>query len=191
MKTQKRNFVVEFKSARRRSPMPDSIWGNTDLKAHAREAEAEAPHLFESNVTSEDLREEAEMPADAQHQTQPIEDKGAENPEHVSASIVEAQQISAEPDGATSHPIAVFKVRKEAAEPRSKRMSKQQLTTSAKRHDPFVSNTSEARSDSSDVEASSDELVALEIENQRLRGLLARQLKQENLDLLNMLARFS
>ena len=51
MKTQQRKFVVEFKSGRRRSAkQPDSIWGNADLKSLARQAQAEAPHLFEPNM---------------------------------------------------------------------------------------------------------------------------------------------
>ncbi|MET4689523.1 hypothetical protein [Sinorhizobium fredii] len=48
MKPQQRKFIVEVKSARRRSTTSQSsIWGDTDLKALARAAETEAPHLFE------------------------------------------------------------------------------------------------------------------------------------------------
>lgn len=47
MKPQQRKFIVEVKSARRRSTgRPAPIWGDTDLKAFVREAEAEVPHLF-------------------------------------------------------------------------------------------------------------------------------------------------
>src|SRR5690606_25494119 len=47
MKTPQRAFV-EIKSGRRRSTVrPTSIWGNTDLKSLLREAETDAPHLFE------------------------------------------------------------------------------------------------------------------------------------------------
>lgn len=48
MKPQQRKFIVEVKSARRRTTTsPSSIWGDTDLKALVRQAETEAPHLFE------------------------------------------------------------------------------------------------------------------------------------------------
>lgn len=48
MKPQQRKFIVEVKSPRRRlTTSQSSIWGDTDLKAIARAAETEAPHLFE------------------------------------------------------------------------------------------------------------------------------------------------
>lgn len=50
MRTPQRSFVVEFKSGRRPPKAgTNSIWGDTDLKAVAREVEDEASHLFRSN----------------------------------------------------------------------------------------------------------------------------------------------
>lgn len=47
MKSQ-RSFVVERKSSRRRQKaQASSIWGDTDFKALARDAEVHAPHVFE------------------------------------------------------------------------------------------------------------------------------------------------
>lgn len=48
MRPQQRKFEVEVKPSRRRTTTrPSSIWGDTDLRALAREAEADAPHLFD------------------------------------------------------------------------------------------------------------------------------------------------
>lgn len=64
MKPQQRKFIVEVKSPRRRSTTSQSsIWGDTDLKAIARAAKTDAPHLFEpaqrmelpSPVTTEEV----------------------------------------------------------------------------------------------------------------------------------------
>lgn len=55
MKRQQSNFVVEIKG-RRRSPAPvKSIWGSTDIGRLAREVAADAPHLFESGNSKEEL----------------------------------------------------------------------------------------------------------------------------------------
>ncbi|WP_028055615.1 hypothetical protein [Sinorhizobium medicae] len=57
MKAPQRRFVVEFKSGRRQpKARSKSIWGDTDLKALAREVEEKASHLFNSD-------EAAGMPA--------------------------------------------------------------------------------------------------------------------------------
>ena len=52
MRAPQRNFVVEFKSRSRqpKAAKPASIWGDTDLKAVAREVEDEAGHLFSAPV---------------------------------------------------------------------------------------------------------------------------------------------
>lgn len=55
MKTPQQNFVVEYKSGRRHTDARSgSIWGNTDLKALVRAAEADAPHLFDSKTAPKD-----------------------------------------------------------------------------------------------------------------------------------------
>lgn len=55
MKTPQQNFVVEYKSGRRHNDARSgSIWGNTDLKALVRAAEADAPHLFDAKTAPKD-----------------------------------------------------------------------------------------------------------------------------------------
>ncbi|WFU05250.1 hypothetical protein QA648_31510 (plasmid) [Rhizobium sp. CB3171] len=95
MKTPQRNFVVEVKSKRRRSTTrPNSIWGNTDLKALARQAETEAPHLFEVKMGLETSGQNGEMRVDQRPQAQ--RDRGETgNPIQVAASLNEAAQIDA------------------------------------------------------------------------------------------------
>ncbi|MGB3812559.1 MAG: hypothetical protein WA950_04975 [Shinella sp.] len=66
MKSQ-RSFVVERKSSRRRQKaQASSIWGDTDFKALARDAEVHAPHVFEEQQQSA-----------AASETAPIMDKQA------------------------------------------------------------------------------------------------------------------
>ncbi|UJW77533.1 hypothetical protein [Rhizobium sp. SL42] len=64
MKTPQQKFVVEFKSGRRQhDARAGSIWGNTDLKALVRAAEADAPHLFDRQTATEDATAHGEVEA--------------------------------------------------------------------------------------------------------------------------------
>lgn len=157
MKSQQRTFVVEFKSPRRRSKTPPaSIWGNTDLDALVRDAEADAPHLFEPISTTPGQDSELQL------HTRPeahIDNTAETNDGQISALSVEAEQIP--PQQAND------------------------LTFSG-----VPQSVPGVRSTAAQVEAHVDELVALEQENRRLKGLLVKHLLQQNVQLREMLARF-
>lgn len=92
MKSQ-RSFVIERKSSRRRQKaQASSIWGDTDFKALARDAEVYAPHVFEEQPQSAGAPEAA-----------PIMDKQAADTLKPSdrAQPVEASPTD-KPAGATS-----------------------------------------------------------------------------------------
>lgn len=187
MKTQQRKFVVEIKSARRRSPMSDSIWGNTDLEALVREAKAEAPHLFEGNTAPDASGQDVPVPQE--DHTQHSDDKVAENQK---ASMAASQHVLAtqHDTGSASSSIAVSQPNKDRFEPRPKKMSQQRRKENVKRRPSFAKDLLDQRSISPQLGAISDELVALEAENRRLKSLFAQSLHQENFLLLKMLERF-
>lgn len=177
MKPQQRKFVVEVKSARRRSTTSQSsIWGDTDLKALVRAAETEAPHLFEP----------------AQRMELPSPETTAEVLPNEGAVIEAAAPIAdlADPtEGGTgnedvfsgSAPILPLEVDRPKAIPQKTKLKRQ---GSVRRGRPIGSRTVIVTPETI------DDLAALEEENRRLKGLLAQRLRQENILLQKMLERF-
>lgn len=190
MKTPQRNFIVELKSKRRRSTMPPvSIWGNTDLKAFARQVETDAPHLFESRTGSETLSQGNEVQSDRTPQRQ-IDDRvesGSQN--QGSASLTESvQSVSSQNDRGPANSMPRSK------KPRAKRR-RLDATTAAGDTGPEVhldrtTNAGDKRSATAEVETPLDELVGLDAENRHLKALLANRLRQQNMRLRKMLERF-
>ncbi|EPE96485.1 hypothetical protein [Rhizobium grahamii] len=176
MKPQQRKFVVEFKSTRRRPKgQAKSIWGNTDFKAIVRETQADAPHLF--------------GPVD------PSPQSGPEREHHLPASLAPAE--AAAPD----HDLTQFKqsdvpaeaapqFERDAAKPvvRSSRPPREQPKL---RHRPVRRASTDFRETPTMAQpGQSDDLIALEDENRRLKALMAEYLRQQNSALRDMLLRF-
>jgi hypothetical protein len=89
MKSQ-RSFVVERKSSRRRPKAEtSSIWGDTDFKALARAAEAEAPNIFKAQAEQPAAVVEAiiEAPAPAADNAPAPEVIAKEKPTEAAPSI--------------------------------------------------------------------------------------------------------
>ena len=190
MKTQQRKFVVELKSARRRSTMrPASIWGDTDLKALVREAEADAPHLFEANMVSKTPGEDGALRADARPET-PLNDNTETGDDgQISASPVEAEQTySPQQDNELTF-NSVPQLQEDASGRRSPRAARRRRKADISHHANGAKDAATLRSTAAQVKAPADELVALDEENRRLRGLLANHLRQQNMQLRKMLAR--
>ncbi|MBD9641373.1 hypothetical protein IB277_34305 [Ensifer sp. ENS07] len=176
MKPQQRKFIVEVKSPRRRSTASQpSIWGDTDLKAIARAAETDAPHLFEPaqpmelpspEITAEVLPNEgAVIEASA-----PIADLAA--PTEGGRGIE---------DAASSARVLPLEVDRPKAVPPQKKPKRQGLARKGRGiGSPTVIATPEASGD----------LAALDEENRRLKGLVVQRLRQENTILKKMLERF-
>jgi hypothetical protein len=177
MKPQQRKFIVEVKSARRRSTTSQSsIWGDTDLKALVRAAETEAPHLFEPaqcldlpspETTAEVLPNEGAV----------IEASGP-----IADLATPTEGASGIEDASGSAPILPLEVDRPDAIPQKKKPKRQ---GSARRGRPIGSRTMMIAA----PEAIED-LAALEEENRRLKALLAQRLRQENIQLSEMLERF-
>ncbi|WP_064710239.1 hypothetical protein [Rhizobium bangladeshense] len=189
MKTPQRKFVVEFKSGRRRSAtQPDSIWGNTDLRAFVRQAETEAPHLFESKLEPNALVQPGEISQDQQLGNH-LDDSDDVNQTQAAASLTEPVQIVPLQNN-HAHIGSVPQSKRHSAKKPARKAATRNIE---RRSGNYVDRASKARGKKSSagyVGAAVDELTALIVENRRLKALLIKQLHQENLQLRKMLERF-
>ncbi|MBD9650222.1 hypothetical protein IB267_17885 [Ensifer sp. ENS09] len=175
MKPQQRKFIVEVKSARRRSAIrPSSIWGDTDLKALVREAETEAPHLFGAVGRADNLSSRQNGEAGTQDQS-----KIADVPQIDSATVVAEEALPDRTEDAGRPLAEVAPVALEAPQ-----MAK------PNRRSPVVRRALSKTIDVPAADIAVDDLAALEEENRRLKGLLVQRLRQENAQLRTMLERF-
>ena len=199
MKTPQRRFVVEFKSGRRQpKAQTNSIWGDTDLKALAREVEDTAPHLFDSKkgpgTTDSDETRPAD-PIDAESvraddvdvaraaiafaNGAKVEISKQHEVDHAAETVVQVQEsrpLSQPRTNSTSTP------RK-----RAKRAPAQTIALNPK----VGHEDRRAQTGAVDDPISVDELATLDADNKRLKRLLAEQLRAQNLWLKKMLARFN
>ncbi|AUX79471.1 hypothetical protein [Sinorhizobium fredii] len=196
MKMPQRSFVVEFKSGRRRSTArPDSIWGDTDFKALAREVEQKAPHLFNSEEAPGEPSSRAAADAiDAVSASEHVGEKRVAREASVSSTgsgfelpiqpEAERQAVKAGGQGQGGNPLPPRALRSTA------RQSARRIPVRKK---SAKDTKDDARAQSAAIEhpISLDELAALEAENKRLKSLLAEQLRVQNVQLKTMLARFS
>lgn len=190
MKTQQRKFVVEIKSARRRSTTrPDSIWNDTDLKALVREVEADAPHLFEPHIFSKTVGQDSELQPNSNPETSLNDNVEVADDRPISMPSIEAERIYFSQQGNDLAFNSVPQLNEDASKWRSPKVARRRREARLN-HTDFTSDGLGARSTAAPVEAPSDELVALDEENRRLKGLLAKHLLQQNGQLRKMLARF-
>lgn len=183
-----RKFTVEFKSARRRQKGPtNSIWGETDFKALAHEVKLMAPHLFNSTEATATPSKNDRPPVDP--------NRGSEVDQTVSVELVQAPVASGdspevkasklpEPSPPASDAIVQLPDAPPVLQPRlrpNRRKRGGDVSVSVHQNKP---------AQTFERPISSDELAALEAENQRLRSLLAATLRAQNLQLKKMLERF-
>ncbi|MFQ6186230.1 hypothetical protein ACLMJV_30485 [Sinorhizobium meliloti] len=195
MKTPQRRFVVEFKSGRRLpKARSNSIWGDTDLKALAREVEGTTSHLFNSNVAAEMPDSGETAPAD------PINAEPAkERAEAVAIPFSNSAQVEISKHHEADHPAeAVVQVQESPPAPQPRTTSTDTPRKRAKRApaqtialNPKVGHDNRrAQTGAVDDPISLDELATLDADNKRLKRLLAEQLRAQNLWLKKMLERF-
>lgn len=201
MKTPRQNFVVEYKSGRRQSKTrTNSIWGDADLKALAREVENKAPHLFNSNEASgtpEEGRDTAPDLIRSGSTDQPAGEVEAARAVMLSSDSAEAENPKPhEADHPADQPVAQVEENQPASQPRRTSKSASRNRT---KHDPVHAaepvsmdgqDDQDAQSGSAEAPISVEELAAFDAENRRLKSLLAKRLHLENLQLKKMLERF-
>jgi hypothetical protein len=196
MKTPQRSFVVEFKSGRRQpKTKTNSIWGDTDLKALAREVEEKASHLFSSN-DAPSTPDSAGL-ADSLNAASASEDGGdvdmarAVTPSSNGAET-EILKHAADPPAAVE---AVAQVQE--SQPASQRRTTSSGTPRKRALAQTIAHNSEVGNEDRKPQAgtvdnpiSVDELATLDADNKRLKRLLAEHLRAQNLWLNKMLERF-
>ncbi|MDW9500546.1 hypothetical protein CN074_13005 [Sinorhizobium medicae] len=200
MKTPQRRFVVEFKSGRRQpKTKANSIWGDTDLKALAREVEEKASYLFNSNEAPLPP-DSAEMGlADSLNAASASEDGGDIDMARAvipSSNGAETEILKHAADPPAAEAVVQVQESQPASQPRTittgtprKRARRGAAKTMA--NDSQVGHEDrQAQTGTVDSPISLDELAALEADNKRLKRLLAEQLRAQNLWLKKMLERF-
>lgn len=171
MKTQQRRFVVEIKSKGRRSAAKQgSIWGTTDLKVAARQAARVAPQLFDDEGATVDIAadEPALLVAPVPVAPAPVDTDNKESTPVALKSVEPIVAVAAVIEEA--RPSTAGNTGAKAQPPRS---------VSAAKQNPTVTDI-----------ALTDDLAPLELENRRLKSLLAERLRQQNRQLRTMLERF-
>lgn len=194
MKRTQRNFVVEFKSSRRRpTAQANSIWGNTDFKALALEVETMSPQLFKAASPVEDTpapsidtpREPRILHPIAQgHDGASMLAREADAP----ADIL-AEHESVRDDAPTNTVEAVAEVSASSIpRPRNARRAIRKRGTALREVNAGKKDSAPATTDLTPV--SFEELDLLEAENRRLKALMAAKLRAENALLAKMIQRF-
>ncbi|NRP75541.1 hypothetical protein ILFOPFJJ_06464 [Ensifer psoraleae] len=186
MKTPSRKFTVEFKSARRRQKGPtNSIWGETDFEALAREAKVIAPHLFNSTEATAAHGRDERPPVDPNPRFE-VDNTGKDAEPPVASTDnpeVKASTLH-EPSPQASDAVVEIQEAPPISQRRARPKRQKRLEfTPIDVHEDKTGQTLERL-------ISSDELAALEVENRRLKNLLAARLREQNLQLNKMLERF-
>ncbi|WFU50741.1 hypothetical protein [Sinorhizobium terangae] len=200
MKTPQRRFAVEFRSGRRQPKAPtNSIWGDTDLKALAREVEDAAPHLFDSNKGPGTPDSGETRPAD------PI-NAGSGNERVDDVDVAPAAvpfgngvEVENSKHHEADHPAeAAVQVEESQPAPQRRATSSGTPRMRAQRapaqtialNSTVGHDDRQPRTGTVDNPTCHDELAAVDADNKRLKRLLAEQLRAQNLWLKKMLERF-
>jgi hypothetical protein len=188
MRTQQRSFVVEIKSARRRSKtQPKSIWGNTDFAALVRDTEAALP--FMQNANSETSVSGGSLPIAMEKQIKVAELSKVGEEELRETPLVECDQVVRHQREVASPDSQVLKVvasetKRQAAKAFKRRRARRESSAGE------VSAVLTVMGGMDLVETDFDDLALLDTENHRLKQLLAKYLAQQNAQLKAMLKRF-
>ncbi|WP_037456432.1 hypothetical protein [Sinorhizobium fredii] len=199
MKTPQRRFVVEFKSGRRQpKAQTNSIWGDTDLQALAREVEDTAPHLFNSNKAPGTPDSGEARPADPINAASANERADAVDLA-LAIPVANGAEVEISKHHAADHPAEAV-VQGQESQPasqsrttstgtprkRAKRAPAQTIAHNSK----LGHEDRKAQTGTVDNPILLDELAALDADNKRLKRLLAEQLRTQNVWLKKKLERF-
>jgi hypothetical protein len=188
MKTQQRKFVVEIKSAGRRSvARQGSIWGSTDLKAFVRQAESDAPQLFEPAQEPDTIRQDVANLPDGELAARTNEGLGSGDAQQVATPMPEAV-----PDQSPQRERvnAISSLERVAPGSPSTNLPTPKRKKPIKRQAHGATGAGALTTADVPIGEPIDELVALDAENRRLKALLAEHIRRQNLRLREMLDRF-
>ncbi|MBB3458736.1 hypothetical protein FHT86_007062 [Rhizobium sp. BK313] len=193
--------MVEFKSGRRQpKARTNSIWGDTDLKALAREVEDKASPLFSSNEVSGMPDAGGDMLPAPIDVISASENAGDLNDGRTAMFSADGADFDISKQHEADRPAveAVAEMQesrpalrpqatsRNAARKRAKRFPARAIADISTGGCEDQSTQSETAKDA----ISFDEVAALDAENRRLKRLLAEQLHAQNLQIKKMLERF-
>ena len=193
MRTPRRDFAVEYKSTRRQTkPQPKSIWGNVDLRAVARQVDADDALSMPEPLQSEPVETQRAEPSspsnDATHlaancpdnvdDRQPLDDAKPE--------AVDAVQPP-DPEVSINKPHLAGNAATSSPRTRDRKSAGRKSSAQTTRYSHFV----DAPNASLPPVALGDDILALDAENRRLKRLLADKLRSENELLRSILGRLS
>ena len=191
MKAPQRRFTVEFKSGRRQPrERKNSIWGDIDLKAFAREVEA--VQSFSTNETPAARDTRGNLPSDA--------GTGSESSANVSAAraVASVGETSIRMPKRHEHPTTRAEVVEHAKETRTvsqtrTRSIRMNVTSRAPHHaitdiSKDVGGDQRPHVNAANCTYSLEEFDFLEAENKRLKRMLAEKLQVENMQLRSCLS---
>lgn len=189
MKTPQRNFVVEYKSARRRTVKPPaSIWGSTDFKALVRDAEA--AHLSGDEQQSEALTQNDGTSGSAPHVAL-AESTAAGVDQTLSFDSIDVARSGVNQAAAVPAVSGIPETVEIKSGQHAETLPTRRRKTAAKRSVDIADMAVSRLSAEVGPEAFSDVALALlEAENKQLKRLLFRRLHDQNLQLQVMLSRF-
>ncbi|YCI06012.1 hypothetical protein M1D34_28600 (plasmid) [Ensifer sp. D2-11] len=194
MKTPQRRFVVEFKSGRRPpKAQTNSIWGDTDLKALAREVEETTPHLFNSNEAAGTPDSDETAPVDPIN-AEPVNER-ADDVDFALAAIPSPNgaEVGTSKHHQAEHPAETV-VQVEESQPASQPRTTSTGTPRNRAAAQTIALNSNVEHEDRKAQTgdpiSLDELAALDADNKRLKRLLAEQLRAQNFWLKKMLERY-
>jgi hypothetical protein len=199
MRTPQRTFVVEFKLGRRQRAETKSIWGDTDLKAFVRKAEDDAPHLFGSNETlgsSVDGGYIAPEPANSGFVSPPGGDSDAGRTTFLAVDKQEAKAPKQHEDNLAAVDTSTqAQVSQRVRQPRqplkgAPRKRARRAVGQAIDGKDRINEDPSARSVTAADAVSLQEVAALDLENKRLKRMLAEVLCAQNVQIRRMLERF-
>jgi hypothetical protein len=188
MKPQQRNFIVEIKSRGRRSTSSQgSIWGSTDIKAFARQAESDAPQLFapilEASAAAE-VREilPVSIPVESQIRVDSPDLSQMDEPATMSMTTAKTSKPSGQP--VAIDPFVEGEVARiePMPEDHSPELPSENVVVARREPAKNVVRASAAFTD--------EDLSSLESENSRLKKMLAERLRDQNAQLRRMLSQF-
>jgi hypothetical protein len=187
MKTQNRNFVVEYKGARKRGPsQPNSIWGDIDLISAAKSVEADGllPTKFPSVETTR-LHEAVAHPSTSEPTL------SSSNVEQTDVAEA-AEEIAPAGMSADDHPAVPWAGAQEHLEPEEDTAPPRKTRGKdlrPRRRQAQPNPVQEALLDTENDLSQKLELEQLDAENRSLKRQLSAKLRDENKALKSMLRR--
>lgn len=188
MRATRRNFVVEYKNRSRQTKMdkPASIWGDTDLKAVARQVEEQSAHLYpkaaQETIVDEAVSKGLEFESDRRSQTVALDARSQINEREIAQPATEAlakmtiAEDRAEDVLPPSPAVASPDVKRTGEKPAHRRYVRQVKTLTVENDGVF--------------HVSRADLDKLQEENTRLKSELRKRLSADNQTLRQMLKRF-